>query len=161
MQEMVPHFLSGQTLFGYLRPRIFRPLGISGEDWDLNPQGINLGMIGLRLRTEDLAKFGQLLLQQGAWNKKQLVPKEWIQEATSFKIESSGGSARLPKDQNDWAQGYCYQMWRGRYNTVRLDGMAGVQLRGTMVDIKETATEGLFRMLFTNRQCTDRNHNVN
>jgi CubicO group peptidase (beta-lactamase class C family) len=117
--------VSGQTLFEYLQPRIFKPLGIRGVDWDLNPQGINLGMIGLRLRTEDLAKFGQLLLQQGVWNNKQLIPKEWVKEATSFKIESFGGSDKLSKDKNDWTQGYCYQMWRGRNNTVRLDGMGG------------------------------------
>ncbi|MFH0841510.1 MAG: serine hydrolase [Bacteroidota bacterium] len=117
--------VTGQTLFEYLQPRIFKPLGISGIDWDQNSQGINLGMIGLRVRSEDLAKFGLLLLQQGVWNNKQLVPKEWVKEATSFKIESSGGSDRLSKDKNDWTQGYCYQMWRGRNNTVRLDGMGG------------------------------------
>lgn len=31
----------------------------------------------------------------------------------------------LPVEINDWKQGYCYQMWRGRNNSVRLDGMAG------------------------------------
>jgi CubicO group peptidase (beta-lactamase class C family) len=125
MLSAIVQQVTGQTLFEYLQPRIFKPLEIRGADWDLNPQGINLGMIGLRLRTEDLAKFGQLLLQQGVWNNKQLIPKEWVKEATSFKIESSGGSDRLPKDKNDWTQGYCYQMWRGRNNTVRLDGMGG------------------------------------
>ncbi len=125
MLSAIVQQVTGQTLFDYLQPRIFKPLGIRGADWDLNPQGINLGMIGLRLRSEDLAKFGQLLLQQGAWNNKQLIPKEWVKEATSFKIESNGGSDRLPKDKNDWTQGYCYQMWRGRNNTVRLDGMGG------------------------------------
>jgi hypothetical protein len=82
-------------------------------------------MIGLRLRTEDLAKFGQLLIQNGVWNGKQLLPKEWIKEATSFKIESNDPGNKRPKDINDWEQGYCYQMWRGRNNSVRLDGMAG------------------------------------
>jgi hypothetical protein len=82
-------------------------------------------MIGLRLRTEDLAKFGQLIMQNGVWNGKQLIPKEWIKEATSFKIESNDPVNKRPKDLNDWAQGYCYQMWRGRNNSVRLDGMAG------------------------------------
>lgn len=125
MLSAIVQQVTGQTLFEYLQPRIFKPLGINGADWDLNPQGINLGMIGLRLRTEDLAKFGQLMLQQGVWNGRQLIPKEWVKEATSFKIESKGGSDRLEKDKNDWTQGYCYQMWRGRNNTVRLDGMAG------------------------------------
>jgi hypothetical protein len=72
-----------------------------------------------------MAKFGQLLLQGGTWNKKQLIPKEWVNEATSFKIGNSDPANKLPDDKNDWAQGYCYQMWRGRFNSVRLDGMAG------------------------------------
>jgi CubicO group peptidase (beta-lactamase class C family) len=117
--------VTGQTLFDYLQPRIFQPLSIRGIDWDLNPQGINLGMIGLRLRTEDMAKFGQLLLRQGVWNGKQILPKKWIKEATSFKITSQGGPAGTPIEVSDWHQGYCYQMWRGRNNTVRLDGLAG------------------------------------
>jgi CubicO group peptidase (beta-lactamase class C family) len=113
--------VTGEPIFDYLMPRIFQPLGIRGIDWDLNPQGINLGMIGLRLRTEDLAKFGQLLMNDGMWNKQQLIPKEWVKEATSFKIKTAAEA----NDENDWAQGYAYQMWRGRNNSVRLDGMAG------------------------------------
>jgi CubicO group peptidase (beta-lactamase class C family) len=125
MLSAIVQQVTGQTLFNFLQPRLFKPLGIRGNDWDLNPQGINMGMIGLRLRTEDLAKFGQLLLQQGVWNNKQLIPKEWVKEATTFKIESNGGSPRISKENNDWAQGYCYQMWRGRNNSFRLDGMGG------------------------------------
>ena len=125
MLSAIVQQVTGQTLFEYLKPRIFYPLGIRGMDWDLNPQGINLGMIGLRLRTEDLAKFGQLLLQGGMWNKKQLIPAEWVKTATSFKIESNDPSNKRPKETYDWGQGYCYQMWRTRDNGVRLDGMAG------------------------------------
>jgi len=126
MLSAIVQQVTGQTVFDYLQPRIFKPLGIRGIDWDLTPQGITLGMIGLRLRTEDMAKFGQLLMQDGVWNGKQLLPKEWIKEATSFKIQSNdGGTSKLPESLNDWAQGYCYQMWRGRNNTVRLDGMGG------------------------------------
>jgi CubicO group peptidase (beta-lactamase class C family) len=125
MLSAIVQQVTGQTLFEYLKPRIFYPLGIRGMDWDLNPQGINLGMIGLRLRTEDLAKFGQLLLQGGVWNKKQLIPGEWIKAATTFKIESNDPSNKRPKESNDWAQGYCYQMWRTRDNGFRLDGMGG------------------------------------
>jgi CubicO group peptidase (beta-lactamase class C family) len=125
MLSAIVQQVTGQTLFDYLRPRIFDPLSIKGIDWDKNAQGINLGMIGLRLHTEDMAKFGQLLLQNGKWNNKQLIPETWVKEATSFKIESGDPSNKMPKDKNDWAQGYCYQMWRGRNNSVRLDGMAG------------------------------------
>jgi len=121
MQSAIVQQVTGETVFDYLMPRIFKPLGIRGIDWDLNPQGINLGMIGLRLRTEDLAKFGQLLMNEGVWNNQQLLPKEWVKEATSFKILT----VETPDEKSDWAQGYAYQMWRGRNNSVRLDGMAG------------------------------------
>ncbi len=125
MLSAIVQQVTGQTLFEYLKPRIFDPLTIRGIDWDMNPQGINLGMIGLRLRTEDMARFGELLIANGKWKGKQLIPEQWVKEATSFKIESGDPSNKMPKDSNDWAQGYCYQMWRGRNNTVRLDGMAG------------------------------------
>jgi len=124
MLSAIVQQVTGEPVFNYLMPRIFIPLGIRGIDWDLNPQGINLGMIGLRLRTEDLAKFGQLLLNEGMWNKKQLIPKDWVKEATSFHIKNADESDKNWK-KSDWAQGYAYQMWRGRNNTVRLDGMAG------------------------------------
>jgi CubicO group peptidase (beta-lactamase class C family) len=116
---------TGQTVFDFLKPRIFNPLSIRGIDWENSPGGYNMGATGLRLRTEDMAKFGQLLLQGGMWNGKQLIPKEWVATATSFKIQSNDpGNPRL-KANNDWEWGYCYQMWRGRNNTVRLDGAAG------------------------------------
>jgi CubicO group peptidase (beta-lactamase class C family) len=117
--------VTGQTVFDYMKPRIFEPLGIRGIDWECTPQGINIGAAGLRLRTEDMAKFGQLLLQHGEWNKKQLISSEWVTEATSAKIASNDPGNKRPKELNDWAQGYCYQMWRGRNNTVRLDGAGG------------------------------------
>ncbi|MGE0019752.1 MAG: serine hydrolase domain-containing protein [Draconibacterium sp.] len=123
MLSAIVQQVTGETVFDYLLPRIFKPLGIRGIDWDLNPQGITMGMIGLRLRTEDLAKFGQLLLNGGVWNGKQLIPKEWVKEATAFHIKNSGPEGENSK--SDWEQGYAYQMWRGKNNTVRLDGMAG------------------------------------
>ncbi len=78
MLSAIVQQVSGETLYDYLKPRIFDPLGMKNIDWDLNSQGINLGMIGLRLHTEDMAKFGQLLLQKGKWNGKQLIPEVWV-----------------------------------------------------------------------------------
>ena len=124
MLSAIVQQVTGETVFNYLMPRIFKPLGIRGIDWDLNPQGISVGMIGLRLRTEDLAKFGQLLSNGGVWNGKQLIPKEWIKEATAFHIKNSE-EPEEKRSLNDWGQGYAYQMWRGKNNTVRLDGMGG------------------------------------
>lgn len=125
MLSAIVQQVTGETLYDYLRPRIFLPLGMKGIDWDLSPQGINLGMIGLRLHTEDMAKFGQLLLQNGSWNGRQLIAEEWVAEATTKHIDSHGGNEKMAPETNDWVQGYCYQMWRCRNNGIRLDGLAG------------------------------------
>lgn len=50
--------VTGKTMFDYLTPRLFKPLGITTADWQMNPQGINLGGWGLRLNTRDMAKLG-------------------------------------------------------------------------------------------------------
>ncbi|MCE7061336.1 serine hydrolase [Dyadobacter sp. CY343] len=115
--------LTGQTLLEYLKPRLFDPLVIEGMDWEVDPNGINTGGWGLRVKTEDIAKFGQLYLQKGEWNGKQLIPAAWVEEATRSHIESKGGSR--PKEENDWLQGYGYQFWRCRNGAYRGDGAYG------------------------------------
>lgn len=51
---------SGSSVLDFLRPRLFEPLGIDHPVWDSNWQGISLGGYGLRVRTEDIARLGQL-----------------------------------------------------------------------------------------------------
>ena len=110
---------TGSTVLDYLRPRLFDPLGIENPSWGTSPQGITLGGYGLSLRTEEIARFGQLYLQEGAWNGKKLVPASWVREATSLQT-SNGGSP-----DSDWDQGYGYQFWRSRNKAYRGDGAFG------------------------------------
>ncbi|HUB60909.1 MAG TPA: serine hydrolase [Puia sp.] len=125
MLAAVVQKVTGQTVLDYLRPRLFEPLGITGEDWETSPQGVNTGGWGLRLKTEDMAKFGQLYLQGGRWKGKQLLPRSWVKEATTVKIMQDPDAPQAKKDSSDWLQGYCYQMWRCRHNGVRADGAFG------------------------------------
>jgi Beta-lactamase len=117
--------VTGQKVIDYLRPRLFEPLGIYGADWEVSPQNVNTGGWGLRLKTEDMAKFGQLYLQGGRWKGKQLLPHEWVKEATTMHILQDPGASQVKRDSSDWLQGYCYQMWRCRNNGVRADGAFG------------------------------------
>ncbi len=110
---------TGMSLLDYLRPRLFAPLGIENPTWDKSPEGICLGGYGLSIRTEDIARLGQLYLQEGRWRGKQLIPAAWVREATSF--QTSNGSS--PK--SDWDQGYGYQFWRCRNGCYRGDGAFG------------------------------------
>ncbi|MCB0602758.1 MAG: serine hydrolase [Saprospiraceae bacterium] len=117
--------VTGQTALDYLQPRLFDPLGIHGLDWETSPGGINTGGWGLRQRTEDMAKFGQLFLQHGKWDGKQILPIGWVEEASSRKIWQNPDATQAQKDSSDWLQGYCFQMWRGRHNSYRGDGAMG------------------------------------
>jgi CubicO group peptidase (beta-lactamase class C family) len=117
--------VTGEKIIDYLTPRLFEPLGIQGMDWELDPMGINTGGWGLRVKTEDMAKFGLLYLQKGKWNEKQIIPESWVDEATTFKIDQAPDAPKAIKDSNDWMQGYCYQFWRCRNNAFRADGAFG------------------------------------
>ncbi|HTE00293.1 MAG TPA: serine hydrolase [Mucilaginibacter sp.] len=125
MLSSIVQKVTGQKVVDYLKPRLFDPLGITGIDWEINKQGINTGGWGLRLKTEDIAKMGQLYLQKGMWNGKQVLPKAWVEEATTFKIDQAPNAAQSKKDSSDWMQGYCYQFWRCRNNAYRGDGAFG------------------------------------
>ncbi|MBP5631131.1 MAG: serine hydrolase, partial [Bacteroidaceae bacterium] len=70
MLSAIVQKVTGQKVVDYLQPRLFDPLGIEAPRWDESPQGINCGGWGLYLKTEDLAKMGQLLLQKGKWKGK-------------------------------------------------------------------------------------------
>ena len=80
-------------------------MGIENPVWETDPRGISIGGSGLHIKTEDIARFGQLYLQKGMWNGRQLVPASWVQEATSR--QTSNGSS----PNSDWDQGYGYQFW--------------------------------------------------
>ena len=125
MLSAIVQKVTGQRVIDYLKPRLFDPLGISGIDWEIDPKGINTGGWGLRLKTEDMAKFGQLFLQKGKWNGKQILPASWVEEASTLKILQDPNATQSRKDSSDWLQGYCYQMWRCRNNGYRADGANG------------------------------------
>ncbi|MEJ0029879.1 MAG: serine hydrolase [Bacteroidota bacterium] len=116
---------TGQKVFDYLQPRLFAPLGISGIDWETDLNGINTGGWGLRLKTEDIAKFAQLFLQKGKWNGKQILAEGWTDEASSAQIIQHPQYSQSKRDSSDWEQGYGYQMWRCRHDAFRGDGAFG------------------------------------
>lgn len=119
MQSAIVQKVTGQTVLEYLQPRLFEPLGIENPRWGKSPQGVNLGGYGLDIRTEDIAKFGQLYLQKGRWEGRQLIPTRWVEAATSRQTSNGSNPA------SDWEQGYGYQFWRCRNGAYRGDGAFG------------------------------------
>ncbi len=112
--------LTGQPLLDYLHPRLFDPLGIENPSWETDPRGINIGGSGLHIRTEDIARFGQMYLQKGLWEGKRILSEAWIAEATSAHSDNSNTQTNP-----DWTVGYGYQFWRCQHDAYRGDGAFG------------------------------------
>lgn len=119
MLSAIVQKVTGETVLEYLKPRLFQPLGIADPKWETSPQGISIGGYGLYLCTEDIAKFGQLYLQKGKWNSKQLLPESWVDQATSKQVSNGSDPSK------DWDQGYGFQFWRCRHGAYRGDGKDG------------------------------------
>jgi len=74
---------TGETLHDYLKPRLFAPMGIEGERWDLGPDGFNPGGNGFTGVTADILKLGVLHAQGGLWEGQRLLPEAWVHAATA------------------------------------------------------------------------------
>ncbi|WP_051204586.1 serine hydrolase domain-containing protein [Butyrivibrio sp. VCD2006] len=109
--------ITGESMFDYLKPRLFEPLGIKRAFWESCPQNINKGGWGLYLRLEDMAKLGQLYLNNGEYDGKQILPPEWVKEATTMQLPT--GLVESP--------GYGFQLWTSssRLGAYTFNGMLG------------------------------------
>lgn len=109
--------ITGETLTEYLTPRLFEPLGITKFFWETCPKGITKGGWGLFLMPEDAAKLGQLYLQEGKWNDRQIIPAAWVEESTTKQVDT-------PPEKGGY--GYGYQIWMGgRPGSFLFNGMLG------------------------------------
>ena len=135
--------VTGQKIVDYLEPRLWQPLGIEKPFWQESPAGVNTGGWGLYLKTEDLARMGLCILNGGKFNGRQVIPADWVKEMSAKQVPcvnagmnermlqaiqadpSHPAYARFSPENNDWVQGYGYQMWRCRHNAFRADGANG------------------------------------
>lgn len=83
---------TGQSLASYARSRLLAPLGIRDERWGADPQGVSSGGCNVFLTARELAKFGQLFLQKGEWNGRQVVPRAWVEDSFRRHISPRKGS---------------------------------------------------------------------
>ncbi len=103
---------SGENLVHYLMPRLFEPMGITLPTWEIDPLERTFGAGGLFLTLDELHKFSKLYLANGSYDGKQLVPTEWVREATKKQVDNG-------------SFGYGYLFWRGADNSYRADGKYG------------------------------------
>jgi CubicO group peptidase (beta-lactamase class C family) len=109
---------TGQTALDFAWDNLFGPLGIRDVIWPADPQGYTRGMGDLMLRPSDAAKLGQLWLNGGVWEGRQIVSQSWVEAAATVKTQAT-----------DEGQDYGYGWWIERESEVggeyRADGRGG------------------------------------
>ena len=80
----------GRPLADYTRDRLFAPLGIHAFSWQRGAQGHALGALGLSLTTRAMARLGELVLAEGRWQGRALVPADFVRRATERR--NAGGA---------------------------------------------------------------------
>jgi CubicO group peptidase (beta-lactamase class C family) len=94
---------TGKRLDDYAREKLFGPLGITDFEWVEMPTSREpAAASGLRLRPRDAAKLGQLMLDDGVWNDKHVLPRGWT------------GDSMKPRVTGEGVYYYGYQWWLGR-----------------------------------------------
>lgn len=117
---------TAQPLLTYAREKLFDPLGIDTTPayqpiispspnqaevraynradfaWPRDPQGIHIGYGEVKMTAEDMVKLGNLYLHQGRWAGEQVLPSDWVQDATASAVSAEGGFGGM---------GYGYQWW--------------------------------------------------
>ncbi|MDH5217461.1 MAG: serine hydrolase, partial [Gammaproteobacteria bacterium] len=77
------------SMADYARTQFFQPLNITQYNWIKDSNDISFGAYGVYLTPRDLAKIGQLVLQDGQWNGQQIVSSDWITQSTQKQIENN------------------------------------------------------------------------
>lgn len=113
---------AGENLRSYLMPRLFKPLGIFNPQWETCPEGHNIAATGLYLTVDEYALLGRLLLQEGRFEERELVPACYVRDLHEDLISN----ANLQNEDIECTQGYGYQVWKGSHGqSYRADGLYG------------------------------------
>jgi CubicO group peptidase (beta-lactamase class C family) len=85
------HVKSGLTLDEMAASKLFGPMGITDYYWERNEDGDSWASEALFMRPRDMAKIGQLVLNKGKWNGKQLISQAWIEQCVSTQSDPNAG----------------------------------------------------------------------
>lgn len=118
--------LTGKCMLDYLREKCLDAIGFSSEAYMIkDPFGVSMGGSGLVATSMDLVRLGLLLLHEGADGDRQLLPKEFLQEALSLQSETLVTAPCCSE-----ACGYGYQFWRNEMEGWVCYGMGGQLIIG-------------------------------
>jgi CubicO group peptidase (beta-lactamase class C family) len=143
---------SNMSLLDFANEYLFDSLGIQEVSWGTDDTGLAYGGFSLYLTSREMAKFGQLFLQEGMWNDEEIISKEWVRESTLdhmpddvqfvYSVRPSGG------------YGYLWWTYDGFYTASGLHGQRIIVNPGneyvvvfTSLDVTQEGADNLHRAL--------------
>lgn len=106
-------------LKSYAQEYLFLPIDSElGDDWIKDRDGYYIGLAGIHSTARDMAKFGQLYLNNGEYEGKQVVSADWVEESLQRYSEGMNISGWIPGITGRYGYfrdlGYGYQWWSAR-----------------------------------------------
>ncbi len=102
--------VTGESLADYLSRKIWQPLGMEQDaTWvtDRGPEAMEAAYCCLNVTLRDYARFGLMFLNKGKWNGRQVVPEQWVAQATT----PHGPQVQPGNLYSGFPLGYGYQWW--------------------------------------------------
>lgn len=94
---------TGIPMEDFANQYLFYPMQIDTAAWWKSPTGLPVGGSGLFLKTRDMLKFGQLYIDDGAWQGRQLISPEWVAASVARHVDISSWASL--------SEAYGYQWW--------------------------------------------------
>jgi CubicO group peptidase (beta-lactamase class C family) len=82
---------SGRPLTEFAREALFTPLGITDFEWARGRDGTASAASGVRLKPRDLLKIGRVVLGNGVYRGRRIVPQGWIAQSVTARAETGDG----------------------------------------------------------------------
>ena len=116
MLDVLVEKITGQPFLEYMRP-VFDKIGVSKDIWCVkSPDGYSWGGSGIVCTLRDFAKFAELLLNMGEYKGEQLLPRWYMEKATSKQISNIRENHYTIRHE----QGYGYQIWITKHGFAML-----------------------------------------
>ena len=126
----------------WLMPRLFDPLGIDNPQWHRCPLGWIMAGTGLELRTDEVARIGDVLLDRGLWNGRQIVKAEWIDEMHADWINTGRPAPMERYGLATWAgPGEAWRLERRYGQFVVVNGDAVITITGHEEELEDRLPE--------------------
>jgi CubicO group peptidase (beta-lactamase class C family) len=103
----------------FAEKHLLTPIGAKLGGWSTDPDGHNWGWGEIQLTARDMARFGQLYLEHGASQGRQVVPADWVAASLQAYSKDAWTTPRLGRYLSDI--GYGYQWWSARVGGRRVD----------------------------------------